>query len=395
LENITCEDCLELLVGIRVKDNLYFHVEKEDSVILSSLARQVFKGIALTDRQFDLAVRKLEPYKQQFIDQNIDIDDIINNSKLRMPFREIDREHRVYITHNKSENLKLIVVKFPFNKKLIDKLQTLREKSEGQVTKSNNKWKFPLTEQNVLIIGNTVNKFDFDDEFKDLYEQISNFDPKDYVPGIYYNNGSYELKNVHPDAVKNAQAVCGDIQTYPTRYLDRAKQYGITYSEYLPEGNTLSEKISLRSNSKVNLKDDYSYNDILTAINELNRFPVLVIVDDDSTYKVNEVYNSSKKFVKNTEQSVMFRLPNDTEDSIMFNSWVREQSLNNWVDEKTKVVFIEGTKVPKPVLKNYKPQCILNLSNKTRSYGTNASWLDKVDLHMTYRVNMLFEVEKI
>ena len=52
LEN-TVEDYLERLVGLQ-DDNVKYTLDSSDISILRSIGRQVFKGIALTDRQHEL-----------------------------------------------------------------------------------------------------------------------------------------------------------------------------------------------------------------------------------------------------------------------------------------------------------------------------------------------------
>ena len=57
LEN-TVEDYLERLVGLQ-DDNVKYTLDSSDISILRSIGRQVFKGIALTDRQHELVKNKL------------------------------------------------------------------------------------------------------------------------------------------------------------------------------------------------------------------------------------------------------------------------------------------------------------------------------------------------
>ena len=45
----TVEDCLEVFVGLQTIDNP-FTIEKSDYGIMSSIARQVFRGVPLSDR---------------------------------------------------------------------------------------------------------------------------------------------------------------------------------------------------------------------------------------------------------------------------------------------------------------------------------------------------------
>ena len=64
----TIEDCLEILAGFR-KESDGFSLMKEDYTIMHSIARQTFRGTALTDRQFALMQTKLLSYQDQYTKQ--------------------------------------------------------------------------------------------------------------------------------------------------------------------------------------------------------------------------------------------------------------------------------------------------------------------------------------
>ena len=95
LEN-TVEDCLEILAGFR-KESDNFSLMKEDYTIMHSIARQVFKGTALTDRQLALMQKKLPAYKDQFDNADIPLELV----KLRKPLRSINREKYIKLQGNK------------------------------------------------------------------------------------------------------------------------------------------------------------------------------------------------------------------------------------------------------------------------------------------------------
>ena len=111
-----CEGLLSLLTGItiprpamlKVLDNGYTLLDA-DAKILKSIAKQLSKGIPLTNRQHSLVLDKLENYRDQFIKKGIDID--LYKDKLMYPYRQIDRSHTLKL-HN--DTLK---IRFPFNKK--------------------------------------------------------------------------------------------------------------------------------------------------------------------------------------------------------------------------------------------------------------------------------------
>lgn len=383
--NLTIEDCLELLTGINAIEGYNFNLEKSDYNILTSVARQVFKGTALTDRQFDMLVKKFETYTLQFEQHGIDINGIIENKILRTPFRTVDRTQQVYIEDN------LIVVQFPFNKKLISKIQILRTDATGQVTNNKNKWKFELSERNVFVVGNTVSQFKFSEDFNSLFEKISKFEYAETVPGIYNIDGSLVLKNLHPDAEQNAINACGPLDDNILKYIDRAKQFGIEHIDYQLNEQTLETRLAGRSHDKVNISNDtVSLDQLIDALCVLDRFPLLVVVDQEKLNDIYNFYNATKGKIKTENQTVMFRVDNSTSEETQFNQWVKQNNLNNWLDNTTKVVYISSNKVTKVVANNFDPDCVLNFSPKTLAYGNVGSWLAAIsDLKIDYGLKPL------
>ena len=61
----TVEDYLEVLGGLQ--GNHKIKIQSEDCTILYSIARQVFRGKAFTDRQLDVVLLKLNFYQKRFL----------------------------------------------------------------------------------------------------------------------------------------------------------------------------------------------------------------------------------------------------------------------------------------------------------------------------------------
>ena len=95
MRQITIEDCLELMAGLSANPiSPSFIVLDRDKQILTDIAKKVFKGSALTDRQLD-AVKKIliTRYKSQFKMRGIDLENSVNN--LRQPIRYLDRSEYI------------------------------------------------------------------------------------------------------------------------------------------------------------------------------------------------------------------------------------------------------------------------------------------------------------
>ena len=83
IADLTIEDCLELVAGISnfkfssnqvLKDLHSFTLHEDNHKIMFSIAKQVMRGTALTDKQHELVKKLLvEYYALQFNQHNIDI----------------------------------------------------------------------------------------------------------------------------------------------------------------------------------------------------------------------------------------------------------------------------------------------------------------------------------
>ena len=111
----TCEDCLSFLL----KEG---QASIPDKGILVSLNKQLSKKIALTDRQYALLKGKLLNYSRCWQQNDID-ESVLDN--LKYPLREIDRAHWIKILDYQDKEV--IGIRFPFNKKVIDRIEDLRK----------------------------------------------------------------------------------------------------------------------------------------------------------------------------------------------------------------------------------------------------------------------------
>src|SRR6056300_731450 len=116
----TLEDLLEILAGLQGQAKI--QIESSDHNLLYSMARQVFKGTGLTDRQYELAKEKLIKYKDQFTALDYDVE--IASNSLRIPLRQLDRSRWIKIVdypenvvYESYKTNHWIAVRFIFNKK--------------------------------------------------------------------------------------------------------------------------------------------------------------------------------------------------------------------------------------------------------------------------------------
>ena len=388
------EDCLEVLVGLQ-ESNTEFVLKSEDYSILTSIGRQVFRGIGLTDRQHELIKTKLAMYKDMF---DYDVTKCFNS--LRIPLRRINREKTItLVTHDDikeySNNVLpdgvsnlLIAVRFVFNKKLLNNIEKVKRDTTGHLYDNKSKIHyFPFTESNLFSVISCFknSNFSIHPELILYYDKVEemNKNKNEHVPGIY----SFKLKNLSDKAINFMISSIGE----PTKenlalYNDRRDQLGLHYfdqsslEESLNSLTVLSKKIVTRETENLLISPKvYPIDRVLESLLELNRFPLLVILPVNKNNSLNSPLHGLSAITKGLtniffkeDMSVLFRTENDVDKG--FNDYIKLTKLNNPLDINTKVVYISANKFPKPLLKsNWKPNAVLcmgsqRLNDKVRDY---------------------------
>jgi hypothetical protein len=347
-----------------IEDILHYYVdtigvEDADKPILTSISRQCKKGIALTDRQYELVKSKLLNKQELLVDVCLE-----GNLTPRLPLRQIDRSKYIAIvSHGEmlgddsvyesyKENWVWIKVRFPFAKKLIAKLDNVKTKVNQRHqyyhVKGSHEHYFKLKGDVVYWLVNAFSNSNFEIEdrvieyynaSKQIIENSSNY-------RIEYAEGKF--KNL-PDKVVSEVASLSQLCI-----ADRQIRYGYTIENVAHE-NTLQEQIAYREHADVYIDPTlYSITQIANSINLLDRFPMVVLIDNDSQYDQVAAIHQAFDFVDNSLQSVLFRV--DTESTYNLNDYIKEHSLNNWVDKNTKIVYIKKNQLPKVMLSsNFRP----------------------------------------
>lgn len=412
IADLTVEDCLELVAGIsnfkfsrnkELADLHSFTLHDDNHKIMFSIAKQCFRGTALTPKQHELVKKLLvEYYAPQFTKHNIELKNHLDN--LRTPLREIDSSHWVKIQEVTYDNVKqqMLVIRFPFNKKVINRLEELKNGNNKDYFYEKHKHFFPLTEKYVWKVVNIANKFpakfDISNEVQEIYNELKVMDTNvhKFLPGIK----DYKFINYNELGITECTKDLGQPNVNNLyQYFDRKGLYGLEYfndvdvteSFRINNCDTLAVKIANRSNLQICVNSDtWNRDQLCSALQQLDRFPLLVVLDTQTCLdNIIELHNSFVNFIPKEQMSVMFRLDNKELDYAKeFNQFVHDKGLNNYVDNKTKVVYISSNKVPKPLFKsNWKP--ITSLSITRQPLNLINEWICGIDLTMTYDVGSI------
>ena len=383
----TIESYLELLTGLA--GNNTFTMQSSDRTILNSIARQVHKGVGLTDRQYEVVKEKLLSYADQFIALEYPIHDAVKNT--RIPIRQIDRARWIRTAIIKDQLY--IGVRFTFNKRLISALEALYNIEEkGLYDKVEKIHYFIFNEINLhKVISELKEKsFEIDSELQERYNllEMMHNNKNNYIPGIY----GLKLQNLHAKAIDYMISSIGepDIDNLAI-YKDRDQLFGIKHFDTddlnvsINKLTTLSQKIVKRTRPHILVNSrEYTFDRLAESMLELNRYPLLIVLNDDTDFSsLQTVHYSFRNIFSNDDFCTLYRKENDVAENIEFNQYIKDNNLNNLLAINSKIVYTSINKMSKTLLKSsWRPQAAI-LMGSMRSTKIDA-YLQELDLVIHY-----------
>jgi hypothetical protein len=383
----TIESYLELLTGLA--GNNTFTMQSSDRTILNSIARQVHKGVGLTDRQYEVVKEKLLSYADQFIALEYPIHDAVKNT--RIPIRQIDRARWIRTAIIKDQLY--IGVRFTFNKRLISALEALYNIEEKRLYDKVEKIHYFIFNEINLhkVISELKEKsFEIDSELQERYNllEMMHNNKNNYIPGIY----GLKLQNLHAKAIDYMISSIGepDIDNLAI-YKDRDQLFGIKHFDTDDLNNsinkltTLSQKIVKRTRPHILVNSsEYTFDRLAESMLELNRYPLLIVLNDDTDFSsLQTVHYSFRNIFSNDDFCTLYRKENDVAENIEFNQYIKDNNLNNPLAINSKIVYTSINKMSKTLLKSsWRPQAAI-LMGSMRSTKIDA-YLQELDLVIHY-----------
>lgn len=389
----TAESCIEILSGVHpTHDYDGVDVHESDKHLINSLTKQSFKGVAYTDRQYELVKSKISLYKDVLENLDIDVDECINN--LRLELRTIDRSKWIGVRNVNGTDY--LAVRFTFNKRLISAIESLRTSGieKEKITDTDNKINyFKLTEKNIYRIIEILKdrKFTIENEVNLQYEKLQMMmnNKNNYLPGVY----GFKLKNLNKKAV---DYIISDIGEQPSPenlalYKDREALYGIEHFDKedldasVKHLTTLSQRIVRRRSTQILVNpESFTVDHVAESILELNRYPLLVCLDSKTELDdLTTVYHSFRNIFPNDDFCVLYRKDNDSPDNKNFNQYIKQNNLNNSLGNTSKIVYTNQDKLVKTLIKqDWQPKSALvfRCSRKSKIQ----TYLDELDLVIYY-----------
>lgn len=334
---------------------LHEKISHGDLKFFKSLGIQLKKNVNLTERQTNAAKLRIKNNIDAFNQFSWFNEKAIetNSRSLRL----IDREKSINLI--KIHNKEYMCLKFPFKTKFMNKIKKSGIRIHKQ--KSITGLLIQLNEENLAKLYQIIKTQDFniENELKSLFDTISKYQSnEDCVPGIY--NGI--IKNLCDQSINALKNDIGDFNNQNLlKYLDRSYRYGLCIENItIPQDcDALTVKIATRTHPYLRVNTTTDLNKLFNSVNELDRWPLLVVIRNKNHLdQAKSIYEASKQFIPNNEQSFLFRLPsNDKIHAVPLHVWCKENNLYNHVTPQTKIVYVLEDRFPKRLLQeNWKPK---------------------------------------
>ena len=212
--DVTIETAVEILTG-SVPRQLNIKLDGRDKTILKSISNQISKNIALTDRQAEMLVRKIERYRGGLELNGLDVSELLEKKSTRLPLRFIDRAQTVSLVFDQDKGQEQIMVVHQKTKKFEDLWSDTRKKIQGRTVETFSQKIFPLNENNLNLVADLLTFLDFDvnDDIAEYLEKIQKIheESEKYQPYLDLVDENFEIKNLSATA---AQKILGNSKNF-------------------------------------------------------------------------------------------------------------------------------------------------------------------------------------
>ena len=337
-------------------------INHRDDEILASLSKQMAANIYVTERQADLAIKIIG----ENIKHLLQLSEIIKNPKWDNSFRIIQRFKYLHLVKNTNPDRFFIEIGFNHTKTFTKKLDELKNKLSTPLTRiKNNVWQIPYSELDLYHLVELVKSqnFEISPEILEAHREIFEILKQENKDKIYIDiDASENLKNRVSNEV-------GEIVNTNILLEDRkiGYQYEIFDSFFQKKSEkNLIEKIATRTGPQIFISSKtHELNDVVSSLQELNRFPMLVIFDslpEKSEKNLKILRNSLIENNVNEGVGIYFRHNND-QNGKPFNEQISQFQYNQPLNNNTVIAGITNLKIPKFLLKlKWQPKSVLVLA---------------------------------
>ena len=339
-----------------------------DQKLIDSFYSQInYNGNAFTEKQANILIKISRKYVPQILAKHgKDITTLLDHPTYKYPIRTVNQSKNISIVTVESGH-RFIKVQFPYDEKLVEELKQHRKDFVYAMWSAEERaWLISLEGQAIEYFRNWIEDRNFtaDEEFQHLVDQLPAIidNVENFVPMVVISQEKHQFVNVHPSV---PQPTSTDI----VKTMFEARLAGIEHWE-----NDMNEKFNQLNVSELVIKfiktapetgfginlEENSIMDLVPMVQNMS--PCLITVPGGNELAKLQLALPMLKAagLENSEISVLFRLPNDTNQD--FNNFVKEEKLNSPITENTRAVFLSG-KVPKPLFESgLKFNCVINFN---------------------------------
>lgn len=355
----------QLLLILIDKYNLTFNssILEEDKKILLSLGRQIKKGVFLTEKQGNLLIKLLKNNQTYFENLTLEESFTFTNPFFSQEYRLLTEIRKIYFSNDQKQT---IAIEFTYDKNLKKKLNDEFSISftRGLIYTSSSKMEISSNEYNIKRLIDLIknDNFNIDPEIMHLYDKIN----ETIQSNLDILNITHKANQKLYDSVTTKFTNQENINLL---LLDRRIRYQYNYNS-IDTNDSLEFKIANRNTTQIWIKEqEYSFNDILIALQKLERFPLLIIFDDkfpeDCLILLEKLYNFVIKYQPDSKVGIYFRFNSNVNKE--FNQKISEYKFNQYLDHDTNIVGLSIKQLPKFILKStWYPNSVFSSANNFR-----------------------------
>lgn len=365
--------------------NLPKSVPGKDIKILKNLCSSITGPNYITENQSRLLVKILrENVNFLGVDKTL-VDLSLENPTWARTFRAVDNTKKLFIGKDGQGDLTL-VLEVAFNANLKKILKNLGSECDGNLVTSNGRtFLTDLTEKNIVLLVEALSSegFEIDRTIKDHYNTIKSWKIEE-IQSRYFTENLIDT-NLYKSLVSDI----GDLATADISVIqDRSVRYQYIINTPKNTEKSVKNQLITRNSSKVWIDSNtVSLSDVITELKNINRFPLLLVIENHVQPKALEILKNIDLALKECEISegvgIYFRLDNDAIGK-EFNTLIAERKYNAVLDDNTKIACVSNGKIPKFFLKSsWKPMAVISVGTTLRHSKTSV-YANCCDLVVSY-----------
>lgn len=272
------------------------NLARYDNAVLESMSNATINGLALTERQGELAIKIVVKYKRQLANKLVDTAPIEESPTFRIRPRKMDYTRSLALRDGKLQ------LRFPYNNQLIEQIRSFKKDSQGacEFNMEQKIWAISLTEYNLnwSHAFASTNEFTIDPEVEELNNQLLQVERTPYKIELVCENGELDITNCPVSMRKYIEEKLGGLNINNLeRIVDNAGELGFTIDESLEAAineqfGPLFLSIAKVKEAKLQNVTIDKFKDLMGYAIKVGRLPVVIYEPDMSNTMFNMLISS-------------------------------------------------------------------------------------------------------